>query len=62
MECFQKEDTLVDISIGPGEKLTVCGDIHGQFDSLIAIFEENGYPSETHKYVHIQDFSALEHF
>jgi hypothetical protein len=58
MECFQKEDTLVDISIGPSERLTVCGDIHGQFSSLIDIFDDNGYPSETHKYVQFLRSSA----
>ncbi len=46
-------DTLVDVAIGPEEKLTVCGDIHGDFKALNKIFELNGYLSETHKYVRI---------
>lgn len=34
-----------------GENLTVVGDIHGQFEDLIRIFEQNGYPSHNNKYI-----------
>jgi len=37
--------------VGPGERLTVVGDIHGHLDSLFFILQCNGAPSPTNKYV-----------
>lgn len=42
---------MVEISVAPEETLTVCGDVHGQFFDLLEIFNKNGYPTATHKYV-----------
>lgn len=48
--------SLVDVTIEPNKKFTVCGDIHGQFYDLMNIFELNGLPSETNPYLFNGDF------
>lgn len=45
---FKNErSTVQDINIEIGDKITVCGDTHGQYYDLLNIFELNGIPSET---------------
>lgn len=50
-EAFEKESSLVEVTVGDDEIMTICGDVHGQFFDLLEIFKKNGYPEKKHKYV-----------
>ncbi|EON61653.1 protein phosphatase 5 [Coniosporium apollinis CBS 100218] len=50
------EPTMVEMEVGEGQTLTVCGDTHGQFFDLLEIFRLNGFPSPTHSYLFNGDF------
>lgn len=50
-EVFSNEPTVFNVPISADSELFVVGDIHGQFDDLIRIFEQNGYPSLTRKFI-----------
>lgn len=48
---------VVEVPIQSGEKITVCGDVHGQYYDLAnSIFKENGLPSPSNPYVFNGDF------
>ncbi|RKP36836.1 Metallo-dependent phosphatase-like protein, partial [Dimargaris cristalligena] len=53
---FTDLPTLVDVTIPEGTRLTVCGDVHGQFFDFTNIFALNGYPSPTNWYLFNGDF------
>lgn len=53
---LEQDCSIVDINIPNDSKLTVCGDIHGQFYDLMRIFELNGLPSQTNMYLWNGDF------
>ena len=54
--------TLVEIDVPKEGKITVCGDIHGQFYDLLKIFYLNNLPSEQNPYVFNGDFVDRGHF
>ncbi|KAJ1550261.1 Serine/threonine-protein phosphatase 5, partial [Nowakowskiella sp. JEL0078] len=56
LDLFTASPTIEDIKIPSGTKLTVCGDIHGQFYDLMNIFAKNGHPSRENKYLFNGDF------
>ncbi|NXF28234.1 PPP5 phosphatase, partial [Rhodinocichla rosea] len=55
-EVLAKLPTLVETTLKETEKVTVCGDTHGQFYDLLNIFELNGLPSEANPYIFNGDF------
>lgn len=55
-EFFVSQPPIVDIQVPKNGKLTVCGDVHGQFYDLVNIFKRNGSPSDTHAYLFNGDF------
>eukprot|EP01098_Paradermamoeba_levis_P001478 TRINITY_DN1175_c0_g1_i1.p1 TRINITY_DN1175_c0_g1~~TRINITY_DN1175_c0_g1_i1.p1 ORF type:complete len:290 (-),score=60.45 TRINITY_DN1175_c0_g1_i1:626-1495(-) len=48
-QILQKQPSLVEIQLdaAKNQRITVCGDVHGQFYDLVNIFELNGYPQKT---------------
>ena len=55
-EYFMSRPTIEDVVIPEGAKLTVCGDIHGQYYDLLNIWDKNGLPSPSNLYLFNGDF------
>lgn len=55
-ELFEKDQSLVHISVPDDKEVTVCGDVHGQFYDLLNIFNINGNPSTDNPYLFNGDF------
>lgn len=56
IDLLKKLPTLVDVEIPADSKLTVCGDVHGQYFDVLNIFEINGVPSSSNPYLFNGDF------
>ncbi|XP_047246719.1 serine/threonine-protein phosphatase 5 isoform X2 [Girardinichthys multiradiatus] len=55
-DVLSKLPSLVEITIKETEKITICGDTHGQYYDLLNIFELNGLPAESNPYLFNGDF------
>lgn len=53
---LQKINNVQRLPILEGNRITVCGDIHGQLEDFLTIFELNGLPSEQNHYLFNGDF------
>ena len=55
-EIIKKQPILLELEA----PLCICGDIHGQFDDLLKIFEKAGYPS-TQNFLFLGDYVDRGH-
>lgn len=54
---FDQMPNIVEVPVPTGSKITVCGDVHGQYYDLAdGIFKKNGMPSKENPYVFNGDF------
>ncbi|ETW00192.1 hypothetical protein, variant [Aphanomyces invadans] len=59
---FRAAPTLQHIDVGPMDRLTIIGDLHGQLQDLYCILLTNGLPSATNKYLFNGDFVDRGHY
>uniref|UniRef100_A0A8C5BN50 Serine/threonine-protein phosphatase n=1 Tax=Gadus morhua TaxID=8049 RepID=A0A8C5BN50_GADMO len=55
-DLLSKLPSLVEITLKETEKISICGDTHGQFYDLLHIFDLNGLPSPANPYLFNGDF------
>ncbi|CAH0393616.1 unnamed protein product [Bemisia tabaci] len=49
---FKTQPSLQEVELKPAEKIiTVCGNIHGKLEDLLHIFDINGFPSPSNRYL-----------
>jgi hypothetical protein len=53
---LKSQENYVNIPIHPGSTLTIVGDLHGQLQDLLTIFNLNGFPSPQNCYLFNGDF------
>eukprot|EP00808_Paulinella_micropora_P001014 g57165.t1 len=51
-----EEENVVEVAVPQDSKLAIVGDLHGQFEDLLTIFEMNGLPSKNNMYIFNGDF------
>ncbi|KAH9589390.1 PPP domain [Trypanosoma melophagium] len=56
LKLFKSYPNFVTVDIPDGQDITVCGDTHGQYYDLLHLFELNGCPSPTNRYLFNGDF------
>ena len=56
LDTLAKDKNIIEFTVPKDKKLTVCGDVHGQFYDFLHIFELNGFPSEENPYIFNGDF------
>uniref|UniRef100_A0A7S1M9H9 protein-serine/threonine phosphatase n=1 Tax=Neobodo designis TaxID=312471 RepID=A0A7S1M9H9_NEODS len=56
IDVLKAQPNVTSIDVPEGEEITVCGDTHGQFYDTLNIFELNGVPSATNRYLFNGDF------
>ncbi|ORC92605.1 serine/threonine protein phosphatase type 5 [Trypanosoma theileri] len=56
LKLFKSYPNFVTVNIPDGEVITVCGDTHGQYYDLLHLFEINGCPSPSNRYLFNGDF------
>jgi hypothetical protein len=59
---FQPQPTLMEFETSKETPLTVIGDVHGQFYDVLHIFELNGLPSPTNRYLFNGDIVDRGHW
>merc|ERR1711959_181851 len=52
----ESKPSVCDLDIDPDTSITVVGDLHGQYFDLQKIFEMNGNPSKSNRYLFNGDF------
>jgi hypothetical protein len=50
------KDTVVETTVKQDERLTICGDTHGQLQDLFSLFTINGTPDNHNRYLFNGDF------
>lgn len=53
---LKEKPNISKVKVGPGDRLTIVGDLHGQIADLLHIIEQSGMPSKTNKYIFNGDF------
>merc|ERR1711991_124814 len=56
IEVMAQQPNVTSVDVPDGETITVCGDTHGQYYDTLNIFEMNGIPSATNRYLFNGDF------
>jgi len=56
IKVLTESPNVVPVKYGPEDKITVCGDTHGQYYDTLHIFEQFGWPSTENRFLFNGDF------